>query len=401
MYCVQVFGLRLTERVLSSELDYQLPPELIAQSPARPRERARLLRLERVTQTLTHHTIAALPDLLRPDDLLIFNDSRVLRARVRGFRGRQERGTNGTAQGGGRVEGLLLRERAVNTWEALLKPSARLRPAMSLTFVARDGSAQLVARVGERLEEGWLLHFECEGDVREWLPRVGEVPLPPYIAPPEGDIERDYQTVYARHEPALGAALDSAAAPTAGLHFDEPLLAQLRERGVQWGFVTLGVGAGTFRPVQTATLEEHSMHREAYEVPAHTAQLIAQQRARGGRVVAVGTTSARTLESAHDGQGGVRAGYGETQLFIRPPYRFGVVDAMLTNFHLPRSTLLAMIAALCGPENVGERGVDGREVAPLDATNRLTGLKIVRYAYEEAVRLRYRFFSWGDAMLIE
>lgn len=387
--------------MLSSELDYDLPPELIAQSPARPRESARLLRVARATQTLTHYTIDDLPDLLRPDDLLIFNDSRVLRARLRGFRGSRETTASGAAQGGGRVEGLLLRERTVNVWEALLKPSARLRPNMSLTFASSDGSAQIAARVGERLDEGWLLHFECEGDVREWLPRVGEVPLPPYIAPLEGDIENDYQTVYARQEPTPGVALDSAAAPTAGLHFGETMLARLQERGVRWGFVTLGVGAGTFRPVQTPTLEEHHMHREAYDVPAQTAQLIAEQRARGGRVVAVGTTSARTLESAHDGRGMVRTGHGETELFIRPPYRFGVVDAMLTNFHLPRSTLLAMIAALCGPENIGERQVNGTETpAPRD-TNRLTGLKIVRYAYEEAVRLRYRFFSWGDAMLIE
>lgn len=371
--------------MLSAELDYHLPPELIAQQPVEPRHSARLLGLKRgvlpLETAISHTTIAHLSTLLRPDDLLIFNDTRVLRARLRGFK-----------VSGGRVEALLLREVEANVWEAMLKPSARLKPESALRFESADGAHQIMARPIERLGASWLLRFEGQ-DVRQLLPHLGEVPLPPYIAPPaelsDGEIEARYQTVYAREDHDFaGAALDSAAAPTAGLHFSPELLQALETRGIRHAFVTLGVGAGTFRPIQTERVEEHSMHREEFEIPSQTARLIAKQRANGGRIVAVGTTSVRALESATDADGRVQAGVASTEIFIRPGYKFRVVDALLTNFHLPRSSLLALVAAFAQDGAASEN-------------SRLTGLETVRYAYEQAVARRYRFFSWGDAMLIE
>jgi S-adenosylmethionine:tRNA ribosyltransferase-isomerase len=368
--------------MLSAELDYDLPPQLIAQEPVQPRDAARLMRLQRDSGTLAHFRVRDLPRLLRPDDLLVFNDTRVLRARLRGFK----------SESGGRVEAILLREIETNRWEVLLKPSARLRQGTSLTFVSPDETLQVKAEPLLRTEIGWELRFWPDQstltDIRSLLPQLGEVPLPPYIH--QAAPESDYQTIYARQQPASdvsqGVALDSAAAPTAGLHFTPRLWKELNEQGVQTAFVTLGVGIGTFRPMQSEVLEEHSMHQEEFEVDRSAAQLINAQKARGGRVIAVGTTTTRVLESVADENGQVREGIGNTSIFIRPGYRFRCVDAMMTNFHLPRSTLLAMVSAFA------ENGQN---------QSTLTGLDKIRYAYREAIAQEYRFFSFGDAMLIE
>ncbi|MDQ3813496.1 MAG: S-adenosylmethionine:tRNA ribosyltransferase-isomerase, partial [Armatimonadota bacterium] len=288
--------------MLTAELDYFLPPELIAQEPVEPRDQSRLLVLRRGDGSIAHHRFDQLPPLLRSDDLLIFNDTRVLRARLRGYK----------SASGGRVEALLLREIEVNLWEALLKPAARVRPGTALHFVSADESVVVPAQTVERTEVGWLVRFfpgdassgaPHSDDLRDWLPQVGEVPLPPYIRQAPRD-EAQYQTVYARETTRdRTEALDSAAAPTAGLHFTPALLEALRARGIRTAFVTLGVGIGTFRPIQSETLEEHTMHREAFEIPAATARAVAEQRQRGGRVVAVGTTTTRVLESVADENG--------------------------------------------------------------------------------------------------
>ena len=297
-----------------SDFDFELPPELVAQHPGASRSASRLLHVRR--DGLDDLRFDALPALLEPGDLLVFNDTRVLRARL-----------HGTKASGGRVEALV-----------------------------------------ERAGEFWRLRFD--EPVLAVLDRDGELPLPPYIdhAPGPED-ERRYQTVYAR-------APGSVAAPTAGLHFDEPLLARLRERGVGLAFVTLHVGAGTFQPVRVEDLSQHRMHAERYSVPAATAGAIDAARGAGRSVVAIGTTSLRTLESAADGLGRVRPGDGETRLFITPGYRFSVVDRLVTNFHLPKSTLLMLVSAFAGVDRV-------------------------RAAYAHAIAARYRFFSYGDAMLLE
>jgi S-adenosylmethionine:tRNA ribosyltransferase-isomerase len=363
--------------MLVSELDYDLPSELIAQQPVQPRDAARLMRVCRATGSLRHHQVRDLVQLLRPDDLLVFNDTRVLRARLRGIK----------LSGSARVEAILLREIATNHWEALLRPSARLRVGTPLEFSSPDGAMCMRAEPICRTDVGWEIRFlpdESTSDVRLALPQLGEVPLPPYIQ--QSAPESDYQTIYARQAAQAGTALDSAAAPTAGLHFTADLWKALEEHGVRKVFVTLGVGIGTFRPVKSTTLEEHTMHAEEYEVSAATAAALEEQKRRGGRVVAVGTTTTRVLESVTDEGGQVRAGCGRTSIFIQPGYRFRCVDALMTNFHLPRSTLLAMVAAFA------ENGTGSAD---------LTGLQKIRYAYREAVQQRYRFFSFGDAMLIE
>jgi S-adenosylmethionine:tRNA ribosyltransferase-isomerase len=332
-----------------SDFDFELPAELIAQHPAASRSASRLLHVGR--DTLTDLRFDALPGLLAPGDLLVFNDTRVLRARLRGSKA-----------SGGRIEALV--ERVTGECEALvqLRASKPPRPGGRLSF--RSSGATVVGRVGEF----WQLRFDQP--VAAVLERDGELPLPPYIThAPDAEDERRYQTVFAR-------APGSVAAPTAGLHFDQPLLAQLRERGVGLAFVTLHVGAGTFQPVRVEDLALHRMHAERYEVPAAAADAIAAARAAGARVVAVGTTSLRTLESAADAHGQVRAGSGETRLFVTPGYRFRVVDRLLTNFHLPKSTLLMLVSAFAG---VGR----------------------IRDAYAHAIAQRYRFFSYGDAMLLE
>jgi S-adenosylmethionine:tRNA ribosyltransferase-isomerase len=332
-----------------SDFDFALPDELIAQHPAARRSASRLLHVGR--ETLADLRFDALPELLAAGDLLVFNDTRVLRARLRGSKA-----------SGGRVEVLI--ERVTGECEALaqLRASKPPRPDTRLAF--RSSSATVAGRAGEF----WQLRFD--EPVTAVLEREGELPLPPYIThPPGADDERRYQTVFAR-------VPGSVAAPTAGLHFDPPLLARLRERGVDVAFVTLHVGAGTFQPVRVDDLSQHRMHAERYEVPAATADAIAAARAAGRCVTAVGTTSLRTLESAADTDGHVRPGAGETQLFVTPGYRFRVADRLLTNFHLPKSTLLMLVSAFAGIERI-------------------------RSAYAHAIAQRYRFFSYGDAMLLE
>jgi S-adenosylmethionine:tRNA ribosyltransferase-isomerase len=387
--------------MLSSELDYDLPPELIAQEPASPRDHSRLMHMRRASGEIAHHRFYELPQLLRPDDLLVFNDTRVLKARLRGFKLSDEAGP---VHRGARVEALLLRELEPNRWEAMLKPSARLRPGTRLHLVSPDQTLQVEAQVVERISSGWIVQF-LGSDIRHVLPLLGEVPLPPYISTPLHD-ESLYQTIYARGkrtDAQQGGSLESAAAPTAGLHFTPQLLDALQACGIRTAFVTLSIGIGTFRPIKSDTLEEHAMHEEEFEVSASTAQLIGEQKRRGGRVVAVGTTTTRVLEAASDEADGVQAGAGRTSIFIRPGYRFRTVDALLTNFHLPRSTLLAMIAAFA--EN-GDLADFGRNLAftphsSITVGRTLSGLQRIRYAYKQAVAERYRFFSFGDAMLID
>jgi S-adenosylmethionine:tRNA ribosyltransferase-isomerase len=363
--------------MLVSDLDFHLPPELIAQTPAQPRDHSRLMVLRR-GGALLHHRFYELPRLLRAGDLLVFNDTRVLRARLRGHK-----------SSGGAVEALLLREHETNLWEALLKPSARIKPGTEITFVTLSGDIRVLATPMRRTPSGWMLRFNCENDVRALLPRLGEVPLPPYIHRAADD-ESQYQTVYAKARQGENP-LDSSASPTAGLHFTPRLLDELRAGGIGFAFVTLGIGLGTFRPIQSDTLEGHEMHSEEFEVSPAASAIIEKQRERAGRVIAVGTTAARVLESASDENGLVPAQSGATQIFITPGYKFKAVDALITNFHLPRSTLVAMVAALCG-------NAPRAENQPPDA---LAGLEKIRYAYSQAVREGYRFFSFGDAMFIE
>ena len=400
--------------MLLSDLDFHLPPELIAQSPANPRESARLLHLSRTSGETRFGTMRDFPELLRPNDLLVFNDTRVLRARLLGRK-----------PSGGRVEALLLEELRPNVWRALLKPSARLQIGSSVWFgekeeqlnnsgepthrLEEDGSfasaelqagrpssstVQVEARLLERDGSAWLIEFNLERDARELLPQIGEVPLPPYIHA-TGD-DSNYQTSFARTDSRIeGRAFDSAAAPTAGLHFSPELLTQIEARGIERAFVTLAVGTGTFAPIKVENLDDHPMHAERFHIAPEVAQKINAHKRSGGRVVAIGTTTVRTLESAIDENGEVRGGWNETRLFLRPGAHFGIVDALLTNFHLPRSTLLALVAAFVedAPKVLknsnGENGSISR------------GLTLVRAAYEDAISHRFRFFSWGDAMFIE
>jgi len=334
-----------------SDFDYALPPDLIAQAPADKRTSSRLLHVAGDAFADLH--FRDLPELIAPGDLLVLNDTRVIRARLIGRK-----------PTGGRVEALI--ERIVDRNEAWLQIKASHMPKIgsSIDFAGR-ATATVVAR-DERL---FRLRFDIDEPLLEWLERHGEVPLPPYITRQVGDDDaRRYQTVYARYAGAV-------AAPTAGLHFDTSMLAALARRGVGTAFVTLHVGAGTFSPVESKDLSQHRMHAERFDVPATTAQAIAITRARGGRILAVGTTTLRALESAADA-GGVQPLTGETRLLIIPGFRFRVVDRLLTNFHLPKSTLLMLVSAFAGMETV-------------------------RRAYRHAVAKRYRFFSYGDAMLID
>lgn len=334
--------------------DYELPEELIAQRPASPRDAARMLVLDRASGALTDATVRELPRFLSPGDLLVLNDTRVMPARLIG----EKAGT------GGAVEVLLLDAQGPGVWEALVRPGRRLRLGAEVLF----GGGLLRARVVDATPSGGrILRFEWEGSSFEQaLHRLGEVPLPPYIKEKLDDPER-YQTVFSREE-------GSKAAPTAGLHFTPELLARLEEQGVEIAYVTLHVGLGTFRPVKSEYVHQHAMHAEYYRLPEATAEAVQRARARGGRVVAVGTTVVRTLEAQAAG-GQVKAGHGWTRIFIYPGYEFKAVDALLTNFHLPRSTLLMLVCAFAGRQRVLS-------------------------AYERAKELGYRFFSFGDAMLI-
>ncbi|MGE5509189.1 MAG: tRNA preQ1(34) S-adenosylmethionine ribosyltransferase-isomerase QueA [Chitinophagales bacterium] len=338
-----------------ADFDYELPPELIAQTPAEPRDSSRLLVLDRRTGAVEHRHFYDLPRFLSAGDLLVTNDTRVIRARLFGRK----------AEGGGKVEVFLLRPLSGSEWEALVRPGRRVRRGTALVF----GEGELTAQVtGEGPAGKRTVRFAGAGDLRATLDRLGQVPLPPYITTPLSDGER-YQTVYAERE-------GSVAAPTAGLHFTPELLERLAAQGVGRASVTLHVGLGTFRPVEVEEVEAHEMHSEYYEVSAETAERIRAARRSGGRVVAVGTTSCRTLETvAALGGGEMVAGSGWTDIFIYPGYRFRAIDALVTNFHLPRSTLLMLVSAFAGRE-------------------------LIFRAYEEAIRERYRFYSFGDAMLI-
>ena len=336
------------------EFDFDLPPELIAHRPASPRDASRLLRL--LPDRLEDRRFLDLPELLRPGDLLVFNDTKVIPARLVGRRGAAA------------VEATLHRRVAPDAWRAFAKPARRLKPGDRIDF-APDFTAEVTAK-GEGGEVE--LRFPCSGAALiSALERHGSMPLPPYIKRPGGPDPRDrgdYQTLFARIEGAV-------AAPTAGLHFTPRVMAALRSRGVESAAVTLHVGAGTFLPVKTERVEEHAMHAESGEIGAATADAIAQARARGGRVVAVGTTSLRLLETAAAGDGAVRPFAGETALYILPGFRFRAVDLLLTNFHLPRSTLFMLVAAF-------------------------SGLDRMRAAYEHAKRAGYRFYSYGDCCLL-
>lgn len=335
--------------------DYELPPEAIAQQPVEPRDAARLLVLDRSGRRTDHRRFRDLPGLLNPGDLLVMNDSRVIPARLLGRRGHP---------GGGRIEVLLLRRVAPDSWEALVRPGRRVPVGTTIFF----GRGELVGEVVSATDFGGrVIVFAYEGDWGELLHRLGRTPLPPYIHAPLADPER-YQTIYAREE-------GSVAAPTAGLHFTTDLFARLAASGIGTASLTLHVGLGTFRPVTAARVEEHVMHEEFYTIPEATARAVAETRARGGRVVAVGTTSVRALESSADADGRIAAGSRAAGIFIYPGYRFRAVDALITNFHLPRSTLLMLVAAFAGRE-------------------RILG------AYREALAEGYRFYSFGDAMLI-
>jgi S-adenosylmethionine:tRNA ribosyltransferase-isomerase len=334
-----------------NDFDFDLPPELIAQSPARERAASRLLHLD--GGTISDCRFRELPHLLAPGDVMVFNDTRVIKARL-----------TGRKRSGGKVEVLV--ERVLDGAQVLAQVSASHSPQPGGTLLLGDG---IVATVIDRDGEFFRLCFEDCTDVLALLERHGTVPLPPYIrhAPDVCD-ERRYQTVYAREPGAV-------AAPTAGLHFDAAMIDQLRARGVIIAYLTLHVGAGTFQPVRVDDIAHHVMHSERYHVPQATVDAIAAARARGGRVTAVGTTSLRALEAAAAG-GELRAGDSETRLFITPGYRFRVVERLLTNFHLPKSTLLMLVSAFGGMEHI-------------------------RLAYRHAVAAGYRFFSYGDAMLIE
>ena len=333
---------------------YDLPPELIAQTPPERRDGSRLMTLSRTTGRVDHRRFYELPELLRPGDCLILNDSRVLPARLLGQR----------LPGGGACEVLLLIDRGDRTWECLVRPGRRMKPGTRLSF----GDGQLIAQVSAEMEDGGrLVTFDYDGIFLEVLERLGKMPLPPYIKEELQDRER-YQTVYSR-------VAGSAAAPTAGLHFTPELLEQIRAMGVETGYVTLHVGLGTFRPVKEEELTDHAMHSEFCTVPQETAELINRTKAAGGRVVCVGTTSCRTLESWAGEDGHMEAKAGWTDIFIYPGYRFKVTDALVTNFHLPESTLIMLVSAFAGRERV-------------------------LAAYEEAVREKYRFFSFGDAMFL-
>ena len=342
-----------------AHFDYELPPHLIAQQPAPERDQSRLLVLRRGGPVIAHRAFADLPELLAPGDLLVLNDTRVVPARLLGHR----------AGTGGKWEGLFLRETADGLWELLSQTRGRLGAGETVLVEAPPAPPLTLELVSKTPDRHWLVRPHGDGPTADLLARYGQVPLPPYIRKGragEGDRER-YQTVYARRSGAV-------AAPTAGLHFTPELFERLDRRGVARAFVTLHVGIGTFQPIQVEDVTHHQVHREWGELPAATVAAIEACRARGGRVVAVGTTSVRVLETVA-ASGPLRPWRGESDLTIRPGFTFRAVDALVTNFHLPRSSLLMLVAAF-------------------------TGLESMHAAYREAIAREYRFYSYGDAMLI-
>ncbi len=344
--------------VRTTDLDYRLPDELIGQQPLAQRDQSRLLIVDRQTGTLRDATFCELPEWLSPDDLLVLNDTKVVPAKFVARRAT-----------GGRIGGLFVDDRGANVWHVMLRGAGRLQPGERLSLEPADSGAALILAVNEG-QGHWSVGLESVDSTEQVLERVGSTPLPPYIQR-HGDskgADRDrYQTVFATQPGAV-------AAPTAALHFTDRVFQRLDERGVRRALVTLHVGPGTFVPVATESLGEHKMHAERYNLPQSTVDSVAACRARGGSVVAAGTTTVRVLEACA-GANGLESGNGWTEIFITPPYAFSTVDRLLTNFHLPRSTLLALVMAFAGVE-------------------------LTRAAYAHAVRRRYRFYSYGDAMLI-
>lgn len=340
--------------LLKSDFFYDLPEELIAQTPAEPRDSSRMMCVDRSTGEITHSRFYNLCSMLREGDLLVMNDSRVIPARLYG-----EKIGNGTF-----IEFLLLEQKGDKLWEIICRPGKKAKPGTRFSF----GGGRLIAEVVEVRDDGnRIVKFDCDGNFFTALEDVGQMPLPPYITAKLEDKER-YQTVYSRE-------LGSAAAPTAGLHFTEEMLEELRKRGVKTAFVTLHVGLGTFRPVKEDNVLNHKMHSEHYFLPKETADLISETKRNGGRVIAVGTTTCRTLESVASFYGDMDEHEGYTDIFIYPGYEFKCIDGLITNFHLPESTLIMLVSAFMGYENTMN-------------------------AYKTAVDEKYRFFSFGDAMCI-
>lgn len=352
-----MIGIKGERRRLSmktDDFDFYLPEELIAQNPMEQRDHSRLLVLDKHTGNITHTIFHDLLSYLKKGDCLVLNNTKVIPARLIGER----------EETGGKVEVLLLKRKENDVWETLVKPGKKARPGMKLSF----GDGLLKATVMETVEEGnRLIQFSYDGIFEEILDKLGQMPLPPYITETLKDKNR-YQTVYAKYE-------GSAAAPTAGLHFTKELLKEVESRGIKIAYVTLHVGLGTFRPVKVEDVTKHHMHTEYYQVTKEAADIINQTKAEGGRIIPVGTTSMRTIESATDENGMIQAGEDDTSIFIYPGYTFKIADCLVTNFHLPKSTLLMLVSALAGREHILE-------------------------AYANAVENQYRFFSFGDAMFI-
>ena len=343
------------QELKKSDFYFDLPQELIAQDPLEDRSSSRLLVLDKETGEMEHRVFHDIVEYLHEGDCLVLNNTKVIPARLMGTK----------KDTGATIEVLLLKRRENDIWETLVKPGKKAKPGTVITF----GDGLLTGTVVDIVDEGnRLIQFSYEGIFEEVLDKLGEMPLPPYITHKLQDKNR-YQTVYAKYE-------GSAAAPTAGLHFTKELLAQVAAKGVKIAYVTLHVGLGTFRPVKEENVLEHHMHSEFYQVTPEAAKLINDTKAAGGRVICVGTTSCRTIESAADQNGVVQAGCGDTEIFIYPGYQFKVLDNLITNFHLPESTLIMLVSALAGREHV-------------------------LHAYKTAVEMKYRFFSFGDAMFIK
>ena len=346
--------------MLITDFDYDLPLELIAQYPSQKRDEARLLIVDRSTGEVHHKKFYDILDYLRPGDCLVMNDSKVLPARMYGVK----------KETGAKAEILLIKRKGGDRWEAMVKPGKKLKPGSTIVFSDESGK-MMEADILDYSEDGTrIIEFRYDGDFHERLEENGNIPLPPYIERSAEELDKQmYQTVYCREE-------GSVAAPTAGLHFTQELLQKVAEKGVKLAYVTLHVGIGTFRPVKCDVVEEHHMHFEEYSITQENADIINQTKAEGGRVISVGTTSTRTMESAADEDGRLAAGSGSTDIFIYPGYKFKIVDNLITNFHLPKSTLLMLISAMYDREKM------------LDV-------------YREAVVERYHFFSYGDAMFID